>query len=334
MAARPPSARVLDMSGSPRRMRAAPAIAVGREVGLIAIAALLYFGIRGFTGDRFHRAFANADALLGLERDLGIAWERDLQELIIDHHWLVALTNWVYVYGHWPVIAACGVALYLWSRDRYRLLRNAMFISGLIGFVFFAALPMAPPRLADPAIVDTVTEYSRGYRALQPPALTNQYAAFPSLHAGWNILLGIVLFQATTRLPVRIFAVVMPTAMAFSVVATANHYVLDVAGGIALVLVGLFVALRVTPATIVRSERPRSRTSRSAPAPIRRRASVRELPDRPAVGRGARRAGGRGGRPPLPRASRGAPPQDARSRADPVGPVEARQPVRPPAARS
>ena len=100
-----------------------------------------------------------------------------------------------------------------------------MIISGLIGFVFFAVVPMAPPRFVLPEIVDTVTESSSGYRALQPPALTNQYAALPSLHFGWNLLLGIVLFQATTRIPVRAFAVGMPVAMAFAVVATANHYV-------------------------------------------------------------------------------------------------------------
>ncbi|HEU4941822.1 MAG TPA: phosphatase PAP2 family protein [Gaiellaceae bacterium] len=322
------------MSGPSLRIQAAPAIAVGREAGLIAAAALLYFGVRGFTEDRFDRAFANADALLRLERDLGIDWEHRLQELVIDHRWLVAATNWVYVYGHWPVIVACGIALYLRSRDRYRLLRNAMFISGLIGFVFFAALPMAPPRLADPAVVDTVTEYSRGYRALQPPALTNQYAAFPSLHAGWNILLGIVIFQATTRLSLRVFAVVMPAAMAFAVVATANHYVLDVVAGTVVVLAGLLVATRITAPTLSGGERPRIRTNRSARSPIRRRASVRELPDRPAVGRGARCGSDRGRRAPLSGAPRGAPPQDAGPGPDPVGPVEARKPVRPPAARS
>ena len=120
------------------------------------------------------------------------------------------------------------IALYVWRHDRYVLLRNAMFISGLIGFLFFAGVPMAPPRMADPGVVDTVTEYSDGYRALQPPALTNKYAAFPSLHAGWNLLLGIVLFQATTHRAVRAFAVAMPAVMAFAVVASANHFVLDV----------------------------------------------------------------------------------------------------------
>ena len=308
----------------PQPPRPVAAAAIAREVAIIAAAALAYFGVRGFVEGRIHRAFENADALLAAERTAGIAWERKLQELIVDSDALTAATNWVYVYGHWPVIVACGIFLYLRYRDQYRLLRNAMFISGLIGFAFFALLPVAPPRFADPGIVDTVTQYSEGYRALQPPALTNKYAAFPSLHAGWNVLVGIVLFRAVTTPAVRAFAVAMPVAMAFAVVATANHFVLDVVGGVLVVLVGLLAADRLTAATIEGSERARSTT---APSPVRRRAPLRQLPRRTADSRSARRADGRGRRPPLPRAARGAPSEDARPGSDPVGPVDDREPV-------
>ena len=101
-----------------------------------------------------------------------------------------------------------------------------------------------------PAIVDTVTEYSQSYRALQPPTLTNKYAAFPSLHAGWNLLVGIVALpgdDAPCRASVRLRDA---AAMAFAVVATANHFVLDVVAGAAVVLVGLAVA---SPGTHVQS---------------------------------------------------------------------------------
>jgi hypothetical protein len=304
--------------------------AVTREVGLIAFAALAYFGVRGFTEDRIDRAFDNADALLRLERALGIDWERAFQEPLLDHQWLLTLTNWVYVYGHWPVIAACGIALYVWRHDRYVLLRNAMFISGLIGFLFFAGVPMAPPRMADPGVVDTVTEYSEGYRALQPPALTNKYAAFPSLHFGWNLLLGIVIFQATTHRAVRAFAVAMPAAMAFAVVASANHFVLDVVAGAVVTLVGLELAKLLDVRTIVQDdERPGQRFWPFVSSPVRRRAPVRKLHGRPADRRSARGSGDRGGRPPLPGAPGGAPPEDARTDPDPVGPLEAREPVLP-----
>lgn len=96
------------------------------------------------------------------------------------------LSNWVYIYGHWPVIGITLVWLFLRAPDDYRLLRNAMFVSGAIGLVLFALFPVSPPRFGVLELVDTVTERSDSYRALQPPGLINRYAAFPSLHFGWN----------------------------------------------------------------------------------------------------------------------------------------------------
>ena len=69
------------------------------------------------------------------------------------------------------------------------------------------------------------------------------YAALPSLHVGWNLLVGLALLSATTSLVLKVLACLMPALMAWAVVATANHYVVDVLAGIALVLVGHVVAL-------------------------------------------------------------------------------------------
>jgi membrane-associated phospholipid phosphatase len=168
-----------------------------------------------------------------------------------------------------------------------------MFISGAVGFLFFALLPLAPPRLVGLGLVDTVTEQSNAYRALQPPGLTNQYAAFPSLHAGWNLLVGAVLLVAGVPLLVRLFALVSPVAMAFAVVATANHYVLDVAAGYAVVLGALAVALRIEATLDARDRHGAPRRGRSAEPPSRRpprrepaRAAARLRPARSAARRG------------------------------------------------
>ncbi|HET9324111.1 MAG TPA: phosphatase PAP2 family protein [Gaiellaceae bacterium] len=307
---------------------------IGREIALIAMAALVYFGVRGLTQGRVDHAFDNAHRLLRLERELGIAWEQGLQSLILDHRWLLTATNWVYVYGHWPVIIGSGIALYVWRPDRYVLLRNAMFISGLLGFAFFAGFPVAPPRFSDPGLVDTITRYSEGYRALQPPDLTNKYAAFPSLHAGWNLLVGIVLFQATTHRAVRAFAFAMPVAMAFAVVATANHYVLDVVGGTVLVLIGYAIARSLNARTMRRTrERSEARSGPFVSPPIRHRAPVRQLAARVPDSGGARGQCDRGGRPPVSRAPRAAPSEDARADPDPVGSLDARKSASCPARR-
>jgi hypothetical protein len=221
---------------------------------LVTAAMLVYFGIRNLTVGSREDALGNAENILEAEDALGIAWEDTIQASIVGSDTLVTLANWVYIWGHWPVILSAAIALYIVRRDSYFLLRNALFVSGAIGFVMFALVPVAPPRLLDLGLVDTVTEQSNAYRALQPPGLTNQYAALPSLHLGWNLAVGIVLLLTTAHLAVRAFALVSPLAMGFAVVATANHFLLDVVAGALVVLVGLAVASEIErrrdPATL------------------------------------------------------------------------------------
>jgi hypothetical protein len=231
--------------GSQRVRKHAPAVGVVSELLLITLAAGVYAGVRAATEGQLAQALTNARQILDLEERLGIAWERGLQARILPSDALVTLANWIYIWGHWPVIVTVAIVLYARRRGHYYTLRNAMFISGGIGFVFFALLPVAPPRLF-PDFVDTILDRSDSYRTLQPPSLTNAIAAMPSLHFGWNLLVGIVVFTATGRIVVRAFAVAMPLAMGFAVVATANHFVLDVVVGGLLVLVAYVLARKVT----------------------------------------------------------------------------------------
>ena len=120
--------------------------------------------------------------------------------------------------------------------------RNAFLLSGAVGLLLFMTFPAAPPRLADLGFTDTVIDSSNFYHLLQPPQLTNQYAAFPSLHFGWNLLMGVAILETTRWWPARIFAVLMPLAMLAAIVLTANHYVIDAAAGAAVALLGLFAA--------------------------------------------------------------------------------------------
>jgi len=218
--------------------------ALAREIVLAAVAALTYFGVRNLTAGSAAEAFSNADRLARLEEHARIAWEWPLQDALLGHDSLVMLFNWIYIWGHWPVIITAAIALYRTRPERYLLLRNAMFLSGAVGFLFFALLPVAPPRLVDPSLIDTVTLHSDSYRALQPPGLTNQYAAFPSLHFGWNLLVGVAVYGATRNVLLRLLSILGPASMAVAVVVTANHYVLDLVGGMAVVLFALWVTTR------------------------------------------------------------------------------------------
>ena len=103
--------------------------------------------------------------------------------------------------------------------------------------------PVAPPRLLPEwGFVDTIVLLNPENYNLQPSFLVNHYAAVPSLHVGWALLVGVALFDVDRRVPMRAFALLLPTAMFFSVVLTANHFILDVIVGTAIVVVAIAIA--------------------------------------------------------------------------------------------
>jgi hypothetical protein len=222
-----------------------PVIELLAQLMLIVGAALLYFLVRGLTESDVDSATAHAHDLLRVERWLHIDVEATVQRRVLERRWLVNASNWVYIWGHWPVIATALFWLHRSDRAAFMFVRNAIFASGAIGLVIYMTYPVAPPRLLDAGFVDTVTELSRSYRVLQPPALVNKYAAMPSLHVGWNLLIGMFLYRGATRWWLRAAGVLSPTLMFVAVVTTANHYVLDAVIGILVALIGLWIASRL-----------------------------------------------------------------------------------------
>ena len=215
-----------------------------RELLVFALAYLTYFGVRAATQGDSVAAVRNALHVMHLERALDLDWEDAAQGVVLGSHALMDAANAVYIWGHWPLLILGGMLLFGLRRRQYYRLRNVCLLSGALGLVVFAMFPVAPPRLAPVGLVDTVTAHAPTYRTVLPTALVNEYAAMPSFHAGWNLLLGIELFRASSRLLVRAFAVVMPVMMAYAVVATANHYVLDVAAGALIVTLSLVIVSR------------------------------------------------------------------------------------------
>jgi hypothetical protein len=219
--------------------------AVPREFVLVAGAVVIYFAVRGLTFTDTARARSNALDIVAFERRLHVYIEPSIQDLVDDSSRVTAVLNWIYIWGHWPVISLILLWLVLRDPAGYRVTRNAMLFSGLVGLVVFATFPVAPPRLAGLGLVDTVTDFSSSYRVLQPPAFVNQYAAVPSLHVGWDLLMGIALVTYGRHIVVRGVGVLLPVLMVFAVVATANHYLVDVVLGVLLVLLALAVARRL-----------------------------------------------------------------------------------------
>ena len=194
------------------------------------------------------RRSARGVDIVEFERSLGIFWEVELQQAVLNYDWLVQGLNAFYLYGHLPVIGILAVWMYFWHRPQYLLMRNAFLISGAIGLFFYLNFPTAPPRLLaehgfDFGLVDTVVEQYDEGRPLTPNFFVNQYAALPSLHFGWNMLVGLALWMATRNIFIRAFAVLMPFAMFTDIILTANHYIVDALLAFPVVMIGVGITL-------------------------------------------------------------------------------------------
>jgi hypothetical protein len=150
-------------------------------------------------------------------------------------------------------------------RPHYRTARNGLLLATAMGLVGYWLLPTAPPRLVDGGLTDTMAHFSGlgwwGDAASAPrgmEALSNQYAAMPSLHVGWAVWVALVLHRHAGSALVRRWAWTYPAVMGLVVVSTANHYTLDAVAGAAVAIAGVALARRLS--------RPRPTTARPTTA--------------------------------------------------------------------
>lgn len=218
-----------------------------RQLLLISGLTLIYFAVRAATAQQRDEAFANASDVLAFEERFGLDLEAVIHDAAMTSEPLIRFLNAVYLWGHFPLLIAALLVLWAQRHRDYARLRNALIISGAIGLVAFAVYPVAPPRLYAPqTFFDTVHELSASHRVLQNPRFTNQFAAIPSFHVGWNLLVALALCRSTSRRSLRALAACMPLLMSVAVVATANHWIIDLAVGAAVALIGWFGA-RLAP---------------------------------------------------------------------------------------
>jgi hypothetical protein len=220
------------------------------EILFIVPAYAAYQLVRGTVGGQAGTAFDNASRVIHIERELGIFHEAFLQQLILPQEWMVDLFNYIYVWGHLPIIIGVAFWLYASHRHNYALFRNAFMISGLIALIGFTAVPLAPPRyMPEFGFVDTIV-HAQSYYVFQNPKIVNQYAAMPSLHFGWDLLVAVAIFTQTRSRPLRIFAAFMPLLTLGGIVLTANHYFLDAFAGALVAATGIGIAVvlhRIVP---------------------------------------------------------------------------------------
>lgn len=215
------------------------------EIGLVALGFLLYFIVRGAVVDRTGEALANARAIIEVQKAAGLLFEPALNAWTMDAAWRIDLFNWVYFWLDFPLIVSIGLLLFFRSRFHYTLLRDALLISGGLALVMYVSYPVAPPRyLPEWGFTDTLEEFANlSYQAQSMAPFVNPYAAVPSLHVGWSVILAFVVFMWTGNRLARIGVSAVVVVQTFAVMATANHYLFDALIGTVVSIAALLIAM-------------------------------------------------------------------------------------------
>ena len=214
------------------------------EIALFAIAYLVYNLARFLAVGDTATAEANAEWVFGLEEDLGIAVEHSVQDKFDAPVWAWVLSN-TYLAAQLAVLPGALIWLFRRSPAVYRRLRNTVLATWMLAVPIYALFPVAPPRLADIGMTDTVSEQATVALTGHSTGFYNPLAAVPSLHCGFAFAVGIALAVAARRRTTKTIALLWGPVVSLTVVATGNHYVFDIAAGIAVSALGFLVGLYI-----------------------------------------------------------------------------------------
>ncbi|RDG32405.1 phosphatase PAP2 family protein [Streptomyces corynorhini] len=204
------------------------------EILLIAVSYYTYSLIRNAVPEQKAKALSNADWIWRTEQTLGIAVERSINHAVDSVTWLIIAMNYYYATLHFIVTIGVLIWLFRSHPGRYAAARLALFATTLVALLGYYLYPLAPPRLmTGQRFIDTVVHHETwgSMASGNLKNMSNQYAAMPSMHIGWSLWCGLIIFALATAPWVRILGLLYPMATLLVIVSTANHFWLDAVGG-------------------------------------------------------------------------------------------------------
>jgi len=224
-----------------KQMRRTPLV---REGASLLALYWTYSFVRWFVArDNPYEPFENAFRIVHLEQKLGVFIEPLVQSALVEHALgIVHFANWLYTLGYFPILLLAAVSLYRFDRRQFRIFKLTFLVGLGFALVCFSLFPLAPPRmLPEFGFLDTQQIYGSDlYNHQSVVSFYNPYAAMPSLHFGWALLVGMMAYAFDHR-ALKVLGVLYPFCMALVIVTTGHHYILDIAGGA--VVVGLAYSL-------------------------------------------------------------------------------------------
>jgi hypothetical protein len=231
-------------SAAPLRV-AAGRHSLGAETAILVGLYLAYDAGRGLAGGGRGQALAHALAIARTEKRLGLFVEPHIQHAVRSVPGLDDLFGFGYDTFHLGVTVAVLVWLYLRRPQSYPIVRNAVVTATGLALAGFALYPTAPPRLAGIGVADTLGLAHQTSQSGLLRILYNPYAAMPSLHIAFAVLVGGSLLRAASHRSLRVVGVAYPIFVTLEVIATGNHFVLDILAGVVVAAVASWSARRI-----------------------------------------------------------------------------------------
>lgn len=219
--------------------------------GLVEVATLvslygLYEIVRGQGHATIAAARDHTDGIVALERHLHLFGERAIQR---GAHWIPGLPTVLgiaYIALHFLGTAAFLVWLHKRQPERFPIVRNTLIGATALALTIYILYPVAPPRLADLGFVDTVSHSAKvNLSSDLLGSLYNPFAAVPSLHFGYALLVGVTMAVVARGRLARAIGWSYPVVMMIVIVATGNHFFFDAAGGAVAIAIGYLFARRI-----------------------------------------------------------------------------------------
>jgi hypothetical protein len=215
---------------------------------------VIWFGFLGVY--QVARGYADRDPARAFTNGLKIiAWEQThanrlvevgLQQFASSSRLLEAAVSWTYWNSEFTVIGLCLLFVYLRRHDAFARFRNTILLANALGLIGYVLVPTAPPRMfPGVGFTDTLGSFgglNHGSGLVQ--LASNPYAAMPSLHAADALIVGIVLATVCRHKLAKLAWALWPAWVWFTVMATGNHFWLDVVAGIAVALIALAIIHR------------------------------------------------------------------------------------------
>ena len=215
-----------------------------QEVAIIGFCYWIYGEVRNLVPEQASIAKRHGRGIQHLQDALHLNFERSLNHFVAAHEPLAQVMNYYYATLHFVVTIGCLIWLFVAHPRIYRGARTVLFATSLLALAGFYLYPLAPPRLLPQyGYIDTLIKFHT-WGSLADPKIaehSNQYAAMPSLHIGWAVWCGVSIALCARRPWVRVLGGLYPVCTLLVIVGTANHFIIDALGGLAVFAAGALI---------------------------------------------------------------------------------------------